>query len=73
MKIKVLANLSILPDDTFLFLENSLEKKGAGAIIFFKDISVEKVIDYGFFFILLNLLNRLRISEVLNKVMPRKD
>ena len=73
VKTKVLANLSKLPDEAILSLENSLKKNGAGSTIFSKDISVEKVIDYGFFFILLNLLKRLRISEVFDKLMPKES
>lgn len=72
IKTKVLANLSILPDDAILSLENSLKNTGAGTTIFSKDISVEKVIDYGYFFILTSLLNRLRISEVFDKLMPKE-
>ncbi|MEA2041581.1 MAG: hypothetical protein U9N85_03400, partial [Bacteroidota bacterium] len=45
IKTKVLANLSVLPDDAILSLENSLKKNGQGATIFLKDISIEKVID----------------------------
>ncbi len=73
IKTKVLANLSILPDDAVLSLENSFKKKRGEATILAKDLGVEKVIDYGFFFIILSLLNRLRISEVFDKVMPKES
>ena len=73
IKTKVLANLSVLPDDAVLSLENSFKKKRGEATILSKDIGVEKVIDYGFFFIILSLLNRLRISEVFDKVMPKES
>ena len=73
IKTKVLANLSSLPDEAVLSLENSLKKKGAGTTILSKDISVEKVIDYGFFFILKSLLDRLRISDIFDKIMPKES
>jgi len=73
IKTKVLANLSKLPDDALLSLENALKKNGAGATVFSKDIGIEKVIDYGYFFILTSLLDRLRISEVFDKLMPRES
>jgi len=70
IKTKVLTNLSMLPDEAILSLENSLKNKKGGSTILSGDISVEKVIDYGYFFILINVLDRLRISEVFNKLMP---
>jgi len=71
IKTKVLANLSMLPDDAVLSLENSLKKNGAGATIFSKDIGVEKVVDYGYFFIIFHLLEKLRISELFDKLLPK--
>lgn len=73
IKTKVLANLSVLSDDAVLSLENSFKKKRGEATILSKDIGVEKVIDYGFFFIILSLLNRLRISDVFDKIMPKES
>ncbi|MCP3925402.1 MAG: IS1634 family transposase [Desulfobacterales bacterium] len=73
IKTKVLANLSMLPDEAILSLENSIKNPGKGTTVLSKDISVEKVIEYGFFFILINLLNRLRISETLDKIMPKES
>jgi len=48
IKTKVLANLSMLPAEAILSLENSLKANQHGQIVFsYKDISVEKVIDFG--------------------------
>lgn len=73
IKTKVLANLSVLPDEAVLSLENSLKNSGAGTTISSRDISVEKVVEYGFFFILTSLLSRLRISEIFDKLMPKES
>ena len=71
IKTKVLANLSMLPDDAVLSLENSLKKNSACATIFSTDIGVEKVVDYGYFFIIFHLLEKLRISELFDKLLPK--
>lgn len=73
IKTKVLTNLSMLPDKALLSLENSLKKNRGYATVLSDEISVEKVIDYGYFFILTSLLDRLRISEVFDKIMPKES
>jgi transposase len=73
IKTKVLANISVLPDEALLSLENSLKKGSKGTTVFSKDISIKKVIDYGYFFILISLLDKLRISQVFDKLMPKES
>ncbi len=73
IKTKVLANISVLPDEALLSLENSLKKGSKGTTVFSKDISIEKVIDYGYFFILISLLDKLRISQVFDKLLPKES
>jgi len=70
IKTKVLANLSMLPPKAVLSLENSLKAKKGRATIMEDEIIVEKIIDYGYFFILKSLMDRLRISELFEKLMP---
>ena len=71
IKTKVLTNLSMLPDEAVLSLENSLKKKTEGTMVLSEDIGVEKVIDYGYVFIILWFLEKLRISELFDKLLPK--
>jgi transposase len=73
IKTKVLANLSMLPADALLSLENSLKANQHGQTVFLeKDISVEKVIDFGFFFIIYTLLENLRIAQLFDTLLPKQ-
>ncbi|HDO27950.1 MAG TPA: IS1634 family transposase [Bacteroidetes bacterium] len=69
VKTKVLANFSHLPDGVILSIENGLKHK-AETLVYEKDIAVEQSIDFGMFFLLHHLMDKLRITEVLEKVMP---
>jgi len=74
IKTKVLANISMLPDHALLSLENALKAKKGGKTTFFEtDISVEKVIDFGYFFILLSLLEELRIAQLFESILPNQS
>lgn len=46
-------------------------KDGKETMVALKDISVVKSIDYGLVFLLIHLVDKLRISEVLDKVVPQ--
>jgi transposase len=74
IKTEVLLNLSILPSEAVLSLENSLKKnKNKITTILDTDISVERVVDFGFFFILFTLLNNLKISKLFDTVLPKQS
>jgi len=74
IKTKVLANLSMLPAEAILSLENSLKANQHGQTVFSdKDISVEKVIDFGYFFIIYTLLENLRIAQLFDTIIPKQS
>jgi transposase len=74
VKTKVLANLSTLPADAILSLENSLKANQHGATVFSdKDISIKKVIDFGYFFIIHTLLQNLKISQLFDTILPKQS
>jgi len=68
IKTKVIANLSKFPAELVLTMENVL-KRGKDALVYLNDIIITKSIDYGFAYVLLVMMKRLRISEVLEKVL----
>ena len=59
-------NLSKLPTLQQLAIEQSLKDKGPKVHI--NDIKINKGIDYGYAAVILELMNKLRITETLNKV-----
>ena len=69
IKTKVVTNLSHMPDDLVLNIENFL-KHGKGPFVEAKDIVVKKSIDYGVVYLLIHLMDKLRISQTLEKVLP---
>lgn len=69
IKTKVEANLSHMPAELVLNIENFL-KYGKGALIATKDIVVKKSIDYGLVYLLIHLMDKLRISQTLERVLP---
>jgi len=68
IKTEVVANLTKFPQDAVLAIAGAL-KKGKDIMVSLKDIAIKKSIDYGFVFILLAIMQRLRITEVLEKIM----
>lgn len=68
IKTEVIANLTKFPDDVVLAISGAL-KKGKEALVSLKDIVIKKSIDYGFVFVLLALMDKLRITEVLEKTI----
>ena len=71
IKTKVEANLSHMPKELILTLENVL-KYGKEALIPVKDIFVKKSIDFGLSFLLIHLMDKLRISETMDKILPKQ-
>ena len=63
IKTEVIANLTKFPKETILAIEGAL-KKGKEVLVSLKDIIIKKSIDYGFVFVLLSIMQRLRITEV---------
>ena len=49
-------------------MENVL-KRGRDALVYLKDIIITKSIDYGFAYVLMVMMRRLRITDVLEKVL----
>lgn len=68
IKTEVIANLTKFPAQTILAISGAL-KKGKEVLVSLKDIIIKKSIDYGFVFVLLALMDRLRITEVLEKIV----
>lgn len=67
IKTEVIANLTKFPKETILAIEGAL-KNGKDVLVSLKDIIIKKSIDYGFVFVLLSIMQRLRITEVLEKI-----
>ena len=68
IKTRVEANLSNLAPHIILGIENML-KSGKETTVCLKDISVTRCIDYGYIFVLLQMMRQLRIDEVLEKTL----
>lgn len=69
IKTKVHANLSHLPEEVIMSIENVLKSK-TEAVVKEKDIFVESCYDFGYIYVIEQLLERLRINEVLKKILP---
>jgi len=66
IKTEVVTNLSKMPTEIIATIENSL-KHGLGALVAAKDIVVKKAIDYGLVFLLVHLMDKLKINSILDK------
>jgi len=69
IKTNVLANLSHLPQELIMYIENLLKSK-TEAVVKEKDILVESCYDFGYIFVIEQLMRRLRINETLEKTLP---
>jgi len=69
VKTKTITNLSHLPDEVILSIENTL-KSQKETVVKEKDIFVESCYDFGYVFVIEQLMNRLRINETLDKTLP---
>lgn len=73
IKTEVVANLSEFPKEAVLAIKNSLQPADKKELmISSKDISVKRSVDYGFVFVLITLMNRLKINQALEKVLGDK-
>ena len=70
-KRKILANLSSLPKRTITTIGASL-KKGKD-IFLLENLVVEKSIDYGYFFIILKIIKKLKIDQAIRTVLKEED
>jgi transposase len=71
VKTKTILNLSHLPEEVILSIENTLKSK-TETVVKVKDIEVESCVDYGYFYVIKMLLKQLRIKEVLSKTLPEE-
>lgn len=71
IKTEVIANLTRFPKDVVLAIEGAL-KNGKEILVSLKNIVVKKSIDYGFVFVLISIMDKLRITEVLEKTFPNQ-
>ena len=67
IKTKVVMNLSKLPSEMITALKTATNKT-KGILIDSQDVKINYTIDYGYIFIILQFIERLRIRETLNKV-----
>jgi len=72
VKTEVLANLSHLPEELILTVENTLKSK-TEAVVKEKDIFVESCYDFGYVYVIEQLMKRLRINELLEKTLPESS
>ena len=68
VKTRVEANLSSLPEQIVLGIENML-RSDRETTVCLKDISIPACIDYGYVFVLYQIMKQLRIDEVLEKTL----
>jgi len=71
IKTKVLANLSHLPEELVTSIENILKSK-TEAVVKEKDILVDSCYDFGYIFVIEQLMKRLRIDDTLQKTLPEE-
>jgi transposase len=69
VKTETVLNLSKLSDDIVLTIENALKSKSE-TLVKEKDIFVESCYDFGYIFVIEQLMKRLRINETLEKTLP---
>lgn len=71
IKTEVVANLTKFPKEVVLAIEGAL-KNGKEIMVSLKDIVINRSIDYGFVFVLITIMKRLRIDEALEKVLGER-
>ncbi|MDR2571058.1 MAG: hypothetical protein LBD23_12345, partial [Oscillospiraceae bacterium] len=69
VKTKTILNLTHLPDELIMSIENTLKSK-TEAVVKEKDIFVKSCYDFGYIFVIEQLMKRLRINETLEKTLP---
>src|SRR5215469_2590106 len=68
-KTKTLLNLTQLPEEVIVSIENSLKSKKE-SVVKVDDIQVEECVDFGYFFVINFLMKQLKINDVLEKTLP---
>jgi len=71
IKTEVIANLTRFPKEVIMAIEGALKNK-QDVLVSLKDIVFKSSIDYGFVFVLLTIMQRLRITEVLEKIFGER-
>ncbi|MCA1760647.1 MAG: IS1634 family transposase, partial [Bacteroidales bacterium] len=61
-----------MPEELVLTIENVL-KHGKGALVSTKSIAAESAIDFGLAYLLMHLMNKLRISQTIEKALPSQQ
>jgi len=69
VKTETVLNLSKLAEEHILSLENALKSKSE-TLVKEKDILIESCYDFGYIFVIEQLMKRLRINETLEKTLP---
>ena len=72
VKTRTVANLSHLPEQLILNIENALKSERETTVLL-KDIAVKQCIDYGYLLVALHTMKQLRIDEVLEKNLSASD
>ena len=72
VKTRTEANLSHLPEQLILSIENALKSEKETTVLL-KDIAVKQCIDYGYLLVLLHTMKQLRIDQVLEKTLSASD
>jgi len=72
VKTRTVANLSHLPDQLILNIENALKSERETTVLL-KDIAVKQCIDYGYLLVALDTMKQLRIEEILEKTLSASD
>jgi len=73
-KTKVILNLSKYGlDNKTITILKSVINKTKGVLVDSEDIKINKTVDFGFIYILLTIMDRLRISETLDKSYGKKS
>ena len=67
----ILANISHLPERTIMTIKNSLKKKND--LVSMQDIAIEKSIDYGHCFVILEIMKRLKIKQAIEAGLTKEE
>jgi transposase len=68
-KTRTIVNLSSLPEEVILSIENSLKSKKE-SVVKTDEIQVEECVDFGYFFVINSLANQLKINDILERTLP---
>ena len=69
VKTRTILNITHLPEEVIMSIENTLKSK-TEAVVKEKDIIVENCYDFGYIYVIEELMKRLRINETLEKILP---